>query len=437
MTSTNSAFRPPQQQAPAPVPAAPVVSEETAERNSRDTAAAMYHIVIAGMVVSLFTSGTAFWQLTGHLWAAPEGSMVAFLVDYALLRWMRINQRLRAVSVESGSGKTLEFTTGGMTLYLNGVGPLALVITPMSHLAIGMLVIAHLFIPTVMIILMVAAPKAQLTLQRLKDQHQAHQAAIRRDAEDTERAERNAQMARRDELATSENKRLAAEEYARVRPGELEAEQRQREAEKSNRDREAAEREQIRVHTIRVASYLFLARRLQAAALASMHAGSAPPATRSNGARNGSPGPRTSPAPAPHQVSAPGGAPAPAPGPHQVGAPAAPGAAPGAHQVPAPAPHQASAPGGNGQVRPDIAWLADLAEPWLEANPGAGRIKLRQELVRLVNEAGAQAGEHLVRTPGAEPGVRITDDVGKKVLKEIKRRRDQREIEHLERLLSE
>jgi hypothetical protein len=88
-------------------------------------------------------------------------------------------------------------------------------------------------------------------------------------------------------------------------------------------------------------------------------------------------------------------------------------------------------------VRPDIAWLADLAEPWLDDNPDAGRTRLVKQLAKLVNEAGDEAGEHLVTRPGEAPGDRITDHVGKQVLQEVKRRRDQREIVELERLLTE
>lgn len=424
MRSANSAFRPPSP-ASAPPPAERAgVSPERLQAASRGIKAGIWACAAVTMTASVVNGTSVFASLT----SSPIGILVGFLtalaVDAALIVVLTGDSKMQDLEVSSSWGRAMRWVLLLMSLALNcGASLLG------HHWFLAAL---HAVPPVLLCGLSEYGQDVGHTFAR-KVREQREQEVARRHTE-AERAEagRLSDQARTDELAKSENARRAAEEYARIRPAELEAEKQARDAEQHDKDREAAEREQIREHAISLTTYLFLARRLQAAALAARHAGMALLQDRANTPRNGSPDSLTKPSPA--------GPPAASPDAHRADPPAPPGGSPGDRQVSPPDPRRSPTPDttrATRQVRPDIPWLADLAEPWLDANPDAGRTRLVKQLAKLVNEAGDEVGEHLVTRPGEAPGDRITDHVGKQVLQEVKRRRDRREIVELERLLTE
>lgn len=420
-----------------------------ARQTEREVGQALLHITMVVMVASLAASGVAGYHLYGgSLLGGVELALVAVAIDNSMFRWLRISKRLRKRGTITKLGERLDWISFFMACYLNTLAVVSMLVPALTPFAFVLMGIAHLFIPVIYMACHKAMPGAQMLLQELAERASA-KLAVKEKQEIDERNAANERVARdRDAVRISDNERIESENYARVRPLEIDRENKEREGKQRDLDRAAGEREQIRVHTISLASYLFLARRLQAAALAVMHAGSAPSQARPNGVRNGSPGAVTSPSPARHQVGSPGPSPGSSPARHQVPPPASPGDSPGGHQAPPRTPRKTPAPGTTGaasQVAPDIAILADLAESWLEANPAAGRTRLVKHLVNLVTAPGEQAGDplvnrlvtDLVNLVGDRPGDRITDHTGKLVQAELKKRRDRREIAQLEKLLSE
>ena len=189
----------------------------------RDTNSTLYHIAVVGMVGSVAASATAFWFLTHEYWAIGEGAMIALTVDYALLRWMKISQRLRSIGAESTSGKVLEWAVGLMTLYLNGSAGLAPLVDPKTASAYVMITVAHLFIPIVLLVLFVAAPSAELFL-RHKEQQQREQAEAERNREaEAQRARDVSVQKEREKTTQADHSRRTAEANARAKEADNEA----------------------------------------------------------------------------------------------------------------------------------------------------------------------------------------------------------------------
>lgn len=174
------------------------VTAQDVERTARDTNIALWGVASVVMAGSMVAGGFAFHHLNQSWWSAAVGVVTALAVDLALAQWLRIGRRIRAAGAEVVWGRVLEFTTAGMTLYLNVGAALFIGVDPET--AKRLLAVAHTFLPVVLVLVSLAGGEAQLKLQQ-----------IRRDTEAAERAERDAQLAVDRAAHEAEQHRIQAE----------------------------------------------------------------------------------------------------------------------------------------------------------------------------------------------------------------------------------
>ena len=162
---------------------------EDIRRTGRTSTTAQWCVASVVMVGSAASAGIGFSHLGEH-WAI--GVVTGLGVDLALASGLVIGRRLRAVGVTTVWGTVLTWLTGVMTLCLNSG---AAVVTGHYTLAV-----AHAFLPVLLVVLCEAGSEAQLKLHGLAQT-----------TAETERAQRQAQVAAEQARREVEQKRIDTE----------------------------------------------------------------------------------------------------------------------------------------------------------------------------------------------------------------------------------
>lgn len=266
----------------------PRVTAQDVERTGRIATVAQWGVASVVMGGSMAAGGFAFHYL--HETAAL-GVVTALAVDLALAAWLLISRRLQAVGITSWLGVVLEFTAGGMTMFLN-MGAAAFRDGVSASASRVLLAIAHSFLPVMLVLVTLAGGDAQLKLLRLRREREAAEQAQRDAQEAARRAEHQAEQARirreQQELATrlrteqEEARQRREEEDLRRAQGELVDAQDYRN--KAAELRQQAEREQAAAVALRAATDAEVAATKTAAEqLAKLHRKQTEPSTPGRG----------------------------------------------------------------------------------------------------------------------------------------------------------
>lgn len=330
------------------------------EQTAKDVGSTLNHVTFVGMIASLAASGVFGYLLSGHdPIIASESVLIAVAVDYALFRWLRISKRLRKAEAETTAGKALDRVAAGMTFYLNGLAGVAPLIPAKSPTAYVLLTVAHLFIPTMMLLSYIAMPGAQLKLQARLAEVLAEEERLRRAATSEQETSNRTARARDDARADQIRK-------DQIKAKELDTEKHQREMADRHEARVLEERASVRSLT----GALLVSVAMRAVAMATMHSGN------------------TSPAPSRQPVTSPHRQPSPAP----VASPSPAGRQPVASPRRQPAsPAVAKSPPA---ATPDFDRLVALAKELLAREPSMGRPTLAKQLAEATGE---RVTDHLVK----------------------------------------